>query len=44
MTNTKCSDDDYSHANIVWTTFRCKTNNDYLLVYLKADVLIFADI
>ena len=38
------SDDDYAHAQRVWTTFECTTMRDYNDLYLKADVLLLADI
>ncbi len=38
------SDADYAHAQRVWTTFECATMRDYHDLYLKADVLLLADI
>ena len=37
------SDEDYRHAQHVWTKLGCKTLQDYLLVYLFSDVLLLAD-
>ena len=39
-----CSPDDYNHALNAWKIFQCKTFEDYLLIYLKLDVLQLADI
>ncbi|XP_065370870.1 uncharacterized protein LOC135963015 [Calliphora vicina] len=44
LTNESCSVDDYKHAENVWYTFNCNTILDYLLLYLKADVLLLCDI
>ena len=38
------SDDDYAHAQRVWTTFGCTTMRNYHDLYLKADVLLLADV
>jgi hypothetical protein len=39
----KCSQDDYDHAERVWSHFKCKTLKDYHDIYLKTDVLLLAD-
>ncbi|XP_037806202.1 uncharacterized protein LOC119600179 [Lucilia sericata] len=44
MTNESCSEEEYQHAENVWSTFQCKTLLDYLLLYLKADVLLLCDV
>ena len=44
LTNESCSIDDYQHAQNVWTTFNCSNLLDYLLLYLKVDVLLLSDI
>ena len=38
------TDDDYEHAKAVWREFKCRTMGDYHDVYLKADVLLLADV
>ena len=43
--NDECiSDEDYTHALNVWTSFKCKTIRDYHNLYLKSDVLLLADV
>ena len=44
LTDSDISDDDYSHALNVWNAFNCQTLQDYLHVYLKADILQLSDI
>ncbi|XP_065654802.1 uncharacterized protein LOC136081417 [Hydra vulgaris] len=38
------SDNDYSHAQIVWNKFNCKTFRDYHDLYNVSDVLLPADV
>lgn len=42
LSQTEISDDDYNHANKVWSLFNCKTMKDYLELYLKLDVMLLA--
>lgn len=39
-----CSDEDYKHAQTVWSVFKCKTFKDYHDIYLQTDVLQLADV
>ena len=39
-----CSSEDYEHASAVWREFGCATMQDYHDLYLKADVLLLADV
>ena len=39
-----CSADDYSHAQLAWAQFNCKTFGDYMLAYLKLDVFLLTDV
>ena len=44
LNNEHISADDYQHAQNVWKTFNMKNMGDYHDVYLKADVLLLADV
>ncbi len=44
LTNSHITDEDYEHAQKVWSTFNCKTMRDYHDLYLKTDVLLLADV
>jgi hypothetical protein len=39
-----CSEDDYNYAQEVWTKFGCKIFKDYLVLYLRTDVALLADV
>ena len=38
------SEDDYKHAQSVWSTFKCKSMRDYHDLYCKSDVLQLTDV
>ena len=38
------TNDDYKHAQKVWTTFKLETMGDYHNLYLKSDILLLADV
>ena len=44
LTQEHITDNDYTHAKAVWREFGCRTLGDYHDVYLKADVLLLADV
>ena len=44
LDNENVSEDDYQHAQTVFNTMLCVLIRDYLLVYLKTDVLLLADV
>lgn len=44
LTDSSISDSDYAHAKRVWSTFDLKTMGQYLDLYIKADVVLLADV
>ena len=44
LTGEACSEDDYRFAHKVWQEFDCQTFHDFMLCYLKVDVLQLADV
>lgn len=44
LNNQNISDDEYLHAQSIWTSFGVETLGEYLDIYLKTDVLLLADI
>lgn len=43
ITNEHITLDEYTRAQQVWSLAKCKSLKDYMLVYLKSDVLLLAD-
>ena len=39
-----CSKEDYEHAKLMWTTFKCENMLDYTNLYCMLDVLLLAEI
>jgi len=44
LTSTGISEEDYQHAQEVWTKFDCATLGDYSDLYCRTDVLLLADV
>jgi hypothetical protein len=44
LTEKNITENDYIHAQNIWTHFNCKTLGDYSDAYLKLDVLLLCDI
>ncbi|XP_046806281.1 uncharacterized protein LOC124419759 [Lucilia cuprina] len=44
LSEKECSLEDYKHAHDIWSTFKCKTLQDYLVMYLKSNVILLADV
>jgi len=44
LTNTECSEEDYAYAQRVWTTFGCTSLLDYMVLYLRTDICLLADV
>ena len=42
LTGEECSEEDYRFAQTAWREFDCQTFGDYLLAYLKLDVILLA--
>ncbi|XP_046806306.1 uncharacterized protein LOC124419769 [Lucilia cuprina] len=40
----ECSLEDYKHAQDIWTTFKCKILQDYLIMHLKTNVMLQTDV
>src|SRR6218665_3624575 len=44
LSDSNISDEDYKHAQTVWTKFAMRTMRDYHDLYLKSDVILLADV
>jgi hypothetical protein len=44
LTDSPCSQNDYDSAQLAWREMQCTTLQDYMLTYLKLDVLQLADV
>ncbi|XP_051161514.1 uncharacterized protein LOC127281705 [Leptopilina boulardi] len=44
LNDSTVSDEDYLHAQNVWSTFNCSNISDYVDLYMKTDVLLLVDI
>lgn len=44
LDDSECSVEDYTFAHKVWKSFKCRSLRDYMMLYLKSDVLILSDI
>ncbi|XP_051155221.1 uncharacterized protein LOC127277868 [Leptopilina boulardi] len=44
LNDSNVSDEDYAHAQKVWTEFNCQNLGDYVYLYMQTDVLLLADI
>ena len=44
LTNRKISNENYKHVVDVWTHMKCKNLQDYLEIYLTADITLLADV
>ena len=43
LSNQECSMKDYLNGKLVWNTFNCQSFGDYHDLYLKSNVILFAD-
>ena len=44
LNNEHITDEDYSHAQKVWNTFKLQTMGEYHNLYIKSDILLLADV
>ncbi|XP_051162388.1 uncharacterized protein LOC127282258 [Leptopilina boulardi] len=44
LNDSNISNEDYLHAQEVWSAFNCKNIGDYVYLYMKTDILLLADV
>ncbi|XP_043482540.1 uncharacterized protein LOC122511404 [Leptopilina heterotoma] len=44
LNDSNVSDEDYAHAQKVWSEFNCQNLGDYVYLYMQTDILLLADI
>jgi hypothetical protein len=44
LTDEKCSEEDYAHAQKVWNAFECKNMLEYTALYVQSDTYLLAEV